>query len=250
MTKKTYIKIFVYTTLAIISFIVVKYSKKYFEENYQQHQTIESNLNIYKVNVNEEIKEQPSEPKVVEQNPVEVHTEPTAVVMEEDLLQNISTEEDTNNSKEKDTNISTEEPKMTDNEELKENIEIKNQPSEKKPEVKKPEVKKVEKAQPKAIKKPKTLEKPSSVSKSVLKNPLFQSYVIQVGAFTNKKEADIHRIRISKNKIVSQYRTEVNKTKNKELYKVIIGYFESSDAAKNVCSQLKQQNVQCFATKI
>ena len=243
MTKKTYIKIFVYITLAIIAFIVVKYSKKYFEENYQQHQTIESNLNIYKVNVNEEIKEQPSQPKVVEQNPVEVHTEPTAVIMEEDLLQNISTEEDTNNSKE--DNQTTENPEITDNDESKESTKIKNQQSEKKP-----EIKKVEKAQPKEIKKPKTLEKPSSVSKSVLKNPLFQSYVIQVGAFTNKKEADIHRIRISKNKIASQYRTEVNKTKNKELYKVIIGYFESSDAAKNVCSQLKQQNVQCFATKI
>jgi len=247
MTKKTYIKILLYTTLTITAFIVVRYSKKYFEENYQQHQTIESNLNLYKVNVNEETKEQPSQPKVIEQNPVEVHTEPTRVVMEEDLLQNISTEEEINTSNnEKEDNQTTEEPKTADNEESNKNTEIKNQQSEKKPEIPKEE-------QPKPTKeiiKPKTLEKTTSVSKSVLKNPLFQSYVIQVGAFTNKKEADVHRIKISQNKIASQYKTEVNKTKNKELYKVIIGYFESSDAAKNVCSQLKQQNVQCFATKI
>ena len=245
MTKKTYIKIFVYITLAITAFIVVKYSKKYFEENYQQHQTIESNLNLYKVSVNEETKEQPSQPKVIEQNPVEINTEATTVVMEEDLLQNIPTEEDINVTNTED-NQTTEKPQTTDNTEIKQTTEITNQQSEKKP-----EIKKVEKPQPtKAINKPKTLEKPPSVSQSVLKNPIFQSYVIQVGAFTNKKEAEIHRMKISKNKIASQYKTELNKTNNQELYKVIIGYFESSDAAKNVCSQLKQQNVQCFATKI
>ncbi len=98
--------------------------------------------------------------------------------------------------------------------------------------------------------KPKTLEEKPTVTQTVMKSPEFQTFVIQVGAFSTKEEAELMKSRVSKIPAVSKFRVEVKHYQEKNLFKVLVEYFETVESAKQVCGELKQNNVQCFATKI
>ncbi|MDA0617155.1 MAG: SPOR domain-containing protein [Proteobacteria bacterium] len=226
--QKILLNIALYTVLAITFSAIVHFSKKYFETNYNKHSTVESNIGLYKVPSNEDSTEQTLlQPKVIEVNTVDVHPEPTAIIVDEMIPDVIPPADIIETPKVKEAS----------------NISPKEAPQ---PLVKKPETKKIIKKD--NISKPKTLTKAEPIAKSVLNNPLFRTFVIQTGAFKNTQDANTHRIRIQQLKIINNYTIEV--IKSGELHKVVIGYFENSNTAKDLCTQLKKENVQCFATRI
>jgi cell division protein FtsN len=122
--------------------------------------------------------------------------------------------------------------------------------NEKKPEKIKNQPKKTpaNKKEKQASQSPKTLAKPEHVAQSVMKNPLFYTYIVQVGAFSKIEEAQKFQTKISNIKTAEGLRTELS-SKDK-VHKVFIGYFETHNSAESVCITLKKQNVQCFVTKL
>lgn len=225
--QKVLLNIALYTVLAVTFSAIVHFSKQYFETNYNKHNTVESNISLYKVPSNENNTEEILlQPKVIEVNTVDIHPEPTAIVLDEIIEEDVIPPVDVANT-----------PK-----EVKEKIEKK--VIQKKVEIQKPKAKLIKND----ISKPKTLVKTEPITKSVLNNPLFRTFIIQTGAFKNTQEANTHRIRIQQLKITNSYTVEI--IRSGELHKVVIGYFEDSNTAKDLCTQLKKENVQCFVTKL
>ncbi len=243
MKTRTILKVLLYVILCVTLFLTIYQSKKYFNTHYHKHQTLESNKKIYKVTLRAEEENLIRHPKVVEQNAEAPHLEPTEVIIDNTLLDNfdVGVLKTTNKVKDKKNNIINKAIVAKKPNVAKKTINnIANT-------VKKP-IKVITLKKKPEIQKPKTLEKKLSVSQSVLNNPLFQSYIVQVGAFKDKKDAIQRQTLVAQNKIASKYITDIHQTHN--LYKVFIGYFEESQTARDICTQLKKDNVQCFATKI
>jgi cell division protein FtsN len=177
----------------------------------------------------EEIDKQSNTSYVVSQTQPEVHTETTQVV---DLTPTPYTP----------TN-STEKPK--------EQNQIQAEPTKAEKPIEKPktEPKKPEQS-PTTLTKPKTLEQKPNVTQTVLNKSDFQTYVIQVGAFSTKEEAEIMKNRVSQIPAVSKFKVVIEYFPAKNLHKVLVEYFENADSARTTCTELKKANVQCFATKI
>lgn len=243
--QKLALNIALYTILAITLSAVVHFSKKYFETNYNKHNTAESNISLYKV-PSDDISEDATlkQPKIIEPNPIDIHPEPTAIILDETIEEqpiemlsetpNIDTSEKTNTI-----------PKPEDSKKTQQTAPTNHTTVSKKTHSKKINI---QKTKTKELKKPKTLAKPEPIAKSVLNNPLFHSFIIQTGAFTTSQDATAHRLRIKQNKILDKYTVDIIYSNN--LHKVVIGYFEDSTTAQDVCTQLKKENVQCFATRI
>lgn len=249
--NKNFIKIALYIILVVAISFGVHFSKNYFQKNYHKHQTLESKVDLYKVAAEAEEQEQSlREPKIVEQNPVAVLDEQTQVISDSTAIpvdadnEGVKDIEAEEAAAQADTKpIAKKEPQAKDNVQTK----VKEQ---KKPEVQKG-VKVVEEKKPNngEITKPKTLERDPSISKSILKNPVFQSYVVQTGAFKEEKDAATHVAKVKSSSASASYMVKYEKVSS-GLYKVFVGYFETDEAARKVCNQLKQDNIQCFTTQL
>lgn len=234
MTSISYFKISISIIIIIIFSAIIIFSKKYFDKHYHNEQTVESNLNLYKVKNETDAQENThTEQKLIEENPIEVTTNQVEIINE--------TSTETLNEIIENTQQDTSKPA----------VEIK---KEEQPIIT-PTIQNVTPAKKNTTKntttitQPKTLEKKKSLTQSVLKNPLFQGYIIQVGAFTEEKDAQIYKSVVSQNKNIKNYSVEIRKSTT-NLHQVIVGYFENSETARTLCNKLKQENVQCFVTKI
>jgi len=227
--NKRYIKIAIFLVIAIVLSITVFFSKRYFDVNYNTHETVESNLNLYRIKMQQQEEQKHEQDiQIVKEEQIEVHPQPTEVVTEKtNVKPSTKLNDDIPTSKVESQSVVS----VTDKQ--------KTTAEQKKP-AKKDET----------LTKPKTLEEKPTVTSSVLKNPAFQTYVIQVGAFSTKEEADIMKIRVSKIQAVNKFRVESKYFPEKKLYKVLVEYFETAESAKQICAELKKENVQCFATKI
>lgn len=226
MKKSTLITVIAFFILALIMVFVLYKSKKFFNENHNSYQTLESNIKVYKVSEENESQEtQEIGPQIIEQEPIEFHESPTDVIIDNIMNNETNATENSKETQEKEID----EPKLTPKQEP-----IKTST-------------KIEKPKKATITTPKTLED-KNIPKSVLNNPLFRSYVIQVGAFTDLSDAEKKKDQLSAIKFISSYSVQINKTEN--YYKVMIGFFENIESAKNLCIELKKENVQCFATKL
>ena len=250
--NKRYIKIGIFLIVAAILCTVVYFSKQYFDSNYNSHQAVESNLNLYRIKMKEkqEAEAQEINAQIVKEGQVEAHSQATQVVepvepsntatpvpvQAKDVKPEVKTEATLTSSK-----------PMAKQEVLKQ-VEPVTQGIKPKTEAKQAESTPIKDRS--KITKPKTLEEKPTVTQTVMKNPEFQTFVIQVGAFSTKEEAELMKSRVSKIPAVSKFRVEVKHFPEKNLFKVLVEYFESAESAKQVCGELKQNNVQCFATKI
>jgi cell division septation protein DedD len=260
MNEKThFLKILKFTSYIVIVIIFVAIlwnSRSFFDKNYNKHEILESDSSLYKVENTGETQEgtQPNI-DVIEQQPIEIHTEITDVVQptpESQHSEQINLQKPVTPSEPSPPAITTQvqgqktpqtaplktqQPKVPTN---KEKV-----PAKVKNDAKKTPAKNKEKQ---ALQSPKTLAKPEHVAQSVMKNPLFYTYIVQVGAFSKIEEAQKFQTQISNIKIAEGLRTELS-SKDK-VHKVFIGYFENHNSAESVCITLKKQNVQCFVTKL
>lgn len=234
-----WIKLGIYAVASIFAVYIIWQSKKFFENNYNKHEILESDVDLYKVENSDKAPEQEqTNIQIMEERPIEIHDEVTSIIVPQNgLTESKDANLEKNNTAEGVTKA--QEPSGREMKPI-----VNNNVHEAKPQSKTMEKKKTSKKNLK----PKTLEKHEPVSKSVLKNPLFQSYVVQVGAFSILKDAKQYQQNILKIKSISAYRTDISSKNN--IHKVFIGYFESHPSAENICTTLKNENVQCFVTKL
>ena len=245
-----FLKIALYIVAIGFVVIILWKSKTFFDKNYSKHEILESDSSLYKVeNENQNQDGGQESIQLIEQQPVEVHTEVTTVVTTEMTGQNVDTVNN-NAQNQEPASSATQQPPVVKTE----NASTTNTPQEK---LKKTEPKKdVKKAHKQETKKPKeaktespkTLTKAEPVSESVIKNPLFYSYVVQVGAFSNIEEAKKYQEKIANMQSISGFRSDLSSKNN--IHRVFVGYFESHASAENLCLTLKKENVQCFVTKL
>ena len=238
--NRRYIKIGIFFIVATVLCVIVYFSKQYFDSNYNSHQAVESNLNLYRIKMKEkqESEVQENEAQIFKEEQVEAHSQATQVVEPVSVakttpVKDIKVEEKTEEK------TSSTPAKPVSKQEITKKVE---------PTTPKPEVKAINDNS--KLTKPKTLEEKPTVTQTVMKSPEFQTFVIQVGAFSTKEEAELMKSRVSKIPAVSKFRVEVKHYQEKNLFKVLVEYFETVESAKQVCGELKQNNVQCFATKI
>ena len=181
---------------------------------------------------------QENEAQIVKEEQVEAHSQATQVVEPVSVAKTTPVKEIKVEEKTEEKTSSTP-AKPVSKQEITKKVE---------PTTPKPEVKAINDNS--KLTKPKTLEEKPTVTQTVMKSPEFQTFVIQVGAFSTKEEAELMKSRVSKIPAVSKFRVEVKHYQEKNLFKVLVEYFETVESAKQVCGELKQNNVQCFATKI
>ena len=265
------LKIVIFAIVVIILCTVVYFSKQYFDSNYNSHQAVESNLNLYRIKMNEkqESEQEDSNAQIVKEEQVEVHPEVTQVV-EPEAAPAPATSQTIQQTPTKPVQPvvkpATAQPKAIDTKPAA--TKTATQVTTTQPVVK-PVTTQTNTAQPtqkpltvspkteakpangtSTISKPKTLEEKPTVTQTVMKSPEFQTFVIQVGAFSTKVEAELMKARVSRIPAVSKFRVEVKHYPEKNLFKVLVEYFETAEIATQVCGELKQNNVQCFTTKI
>jgi cell division protein FtsN len=248
--NRRYIKIGIFLIVAAILCTVVYFSKQYFDSNYNSHQAVESNLNLYRIKMKEkqEAEAQGINAQIVKEGQVEAHSQATQVV-EPIEPSNTATPTPVKDAKpEVKTEATLTASKPITKQEVAKQVEPVTQGIKPKAEAKQVEPTPIKDNS--KLTKPKTLEEKPTVTQAVMKNPEFQTFVIQVGAFSTKEEAELMKSRVSKIPAVSKFRVEVKHFPEKNLFKVLVEYFESAESAKQVCGELKQNNVQCFATKI
>ena len=257
-----YIKIVIFLIVAVILCVVVYFSKQYFDSNYNSHQAVESNLNLYRIKMNEqrEAEQQESPAQIVKEEQVEVHPEATQVVepiapapavapVKAVETKVVATPTKPTPLKPLDAKPAATKATETAVVQAKSDAKTEAKPAQK-PLTVSPKVEEKSANGTPKIAKPKTLEEKPTETQTVMKNPQFQTFVIQVGAFSTKEEADLMKARVSRIPAVSKFRVEVKHFPEKNLFKVLVEYFETAELAKQVCGELKQNNVQCFATKI
>lgn len=244
-----WIKLGLYAVASIFAVFIIWQSKKFFENNYNKHEILESDIDLYKVeNDDKNTEQENAKIRTIEEQPIEIHEEVTSIIPPVQNVHGENKEEvlkaQENNTKKSGKNVQ-ESPDTG-----RQNLDKKksDQKTQKVKHNDKPNKVKEETKSGKPNSKPKTLDKDEPVSKSVLKNPLFQSYVVQVGAFANINDAKQYQEKVSKTNAASKYRSDISSKNN--MHKIFIGYFESHSAAENVCTALKNENVQCFVTKL
>ena len=234
--NKRYFKIGIFLIVAIILCVIAYISKQYFETNYNSHQAVESNLNLYRIKMKEkqETEIQEAEAQIVKEEQIEAHSQATQVVKPVETTPPSPTKEIKTETKieAKPATPSQTTPSQTPPSQTPPKLEAKTANNNSK------------------LTKPKTLEEKPTITQTVMKNPEFQTFVIQVGAFSTKEEAELMKSRVSQIPAVNKFRVEVKHFPEKNLFKVLVEYFETAESAKQVCGELKQKNVQCFATKI
>ena len=204
-----WLKIFTFILLATVFSILLHKSKFFFEENYNSYEIIESNIGVYKVK-EESIKTQPE----LKTQPKLIEQAPAHIfenptdVIIDAVLQEEPKVNDTTNQEKQ--NLQSELPQ--------------NKPST-----------------------PKTLKK-NVLPNSIIKNPVFYTYTVQLGAFTTLKDAQSYQKLTLQKKEIANYPVNINKVG--KYYKVTLGFFEEINQAQKLCLQLKQDNVQCFATRL
>ena len=233
--NRRYIKIAIFVIVAAVLCVVVYFSKQYFDSNYNSHQAVESNLSLYRIKMKEkqEAALQEADVEIIQEEQLEAHSQATQVVEPIESQTPAPTKDiktKTTETKATETKLSVTTPPATQN--IAKKVESKPIKDDSK------------------LTKPKTLEEKPTVTQTVMKSPEFQTFVIQVGAFSTKEEAELMKSRVSKIPAVSKFRVEVKHFPEKNLFKVLVEYFETAESAKQVCGELKQNNVQCFATKI
>ncbi len=253
--NRRYIKIGIFLIVAAILCVVVYFSKQYFDSNYNSHQAVESNLNLYRIKMKEkqEAEAQETDAQIVKEEQVEAHSQATQVVEPVESSNSPAPVKEAkveakSSSATANTPVPTTPSKPVAKQEITKKIEPATQGIKPKAEAKPVEPTLIKNDS--KLTKPKTLEEKPTVTQTVMKNPEFQTFVIQVGAFSTKEEAELMKSRVSKIPAVSKFRVEVKHFPEKNLFKVLVEYFETAESAKQVCGELKQNNVQCFATKI
>jgi cell division protein FtsN len=244
--NKNYLKFLKLALYVVVIFLVISIlwkSKTFFDKNYSKHEILESDSNLYKVENAGQIQDaDQGNIQIIEQQPVEIHPEVTNVVV--DANQNI----DVTNSVQVQPATTTPAAPIAPAAPNATPEPKKEQPVKPKKIDKKDDKKPSNKEQTAKTVKPQTLAKPVPLAESVAKNPLFQSYVVQVGAFSNVDEAKKYQAKIATMQSVSNFRSDITSKNN--IHKVFIGYFENHNSAENLCITLKKDNVQCFVTKL
>ena len=194
MNDKThFLKIIKFTSYIVIVIIFVAIlwtSRSFFDKNYNKHEILESDSSLYKVENTGETQEntQPSI-EVIEQQPVEIHTEITDVVQPTPASPNsdaVNLQKPVTSTEPPAPVVATQVQGQKETPQLKAQqpqVATKNDktPAKTKNQTKKTPAKTKEKQ---VSQSPKTLAKPEHVAESVMKNPLFYTYIVQVGAFS------------------------------------------------------------------